>query len=317
MTLPNISLLEDAANATFWGSITTAFNLTELNGADGKPLQVATANGCTAAAFIDSAGDVIVSFEGTQTTQQQLADVELMSGENGNQIPGFQDAVAFVRTVEQRAASLGIPTSRISVTGHSLGGTLAEYVASQTGLGGASFAGSGVPGYKAPALAAANFTSYVEHGDAFANWSSDGAERTLIAAGVHQDHYGQLVMLGSPSQDALTNTIIADDKALVPAMFTGQLIQALAKLGNDFTANLTTIHGMNVYQGSIAALPTPAVAAAQFSSSPSAMLANFSDPAPLSVGTTSSAMLSAVPPALRHFDEALASLVPALRHFDS
>ena len=314
MPAPSVSLLEDAANATFWGPITTAFNLAQIDGANGAPMQIATANGCTAAAFSDGHGNIVVSFQGTQTTQQQLADVELMSGQKGATIPAFQDAVAFVRSVEQTAAAMGISASNIYITGHSLGGTLAEYAASQTGMGGASFAGSGVPGYQAPSAPASNFVSYVEHGDAFANWATDGSERTIIGAGAHQDHYGQLVLLGSPSQDALTNTIIADDRALLPALFTGHLPQALAKLGNDFTDNLLTIHGMNVYGANIATLPAPnfATLAARVASDPAAMLANFTSPSVVTAAPTASPSVSAAS-ALQHLESMLGSTLSTLQ----
>ncbi len=282
MSAPTIDLLEDASNATFWGPITTAYNLAEMNGADGAPLQVATPNGCTAAAFSDYNGNIIIAFQGTQSAQQQLADVELMSGQTAAAIPAFQDAVAFVKSVEKQAAAMGVPKSHIYISGHSLGGTLAEYAASQTGLAGASFAGSGIPGYHAPAAPASNFISYVEHGDAFANWSTDGTESAVISAGGHQDHYGQLVMLGSPSQDVLTNNIVSDYKALVPALFEGRFFQAAAKLGADFTNNLLTIHGMDVYGNSIAALPAPNFASlvAKVAAEPS-MLSNFGAAAPV------------------------------------
>ncbi len=262
MSAPSTGLLENAAMATFWSStLATAFGLAQMTNA-GKPLEVQTANGCTAAAFTDGQGHVIVAFQGTQTPQQSLADVELMGGMKGSAIPGFQDAVAFTRTVEQVANARGIPSSSVFVTGHSLGGTLAEYVASQTGLGGASFAGSGVPGYKAPAATASNFTSYVEHGDAFANWSSDGAEHALIVPGTNQAHYGRLVFLGSAANDALTSTIISDVHALAPSLFNGGFAQAASRLSTDFTTNLLTIHGMNFYQRDIAAIPPPVAGAA-------------------------------------------------------
>ena len=257
MSAPSVGLLENAAEATFWGNATTAFGLAQLNGPGGAPLQVTSPNGCTAAAFSDGAGNVIISFQGTQTVQQSQADQLLMTGVNGSRIPAFQDAVAFTRSVEQVAASMGVPSSSVYVTGHSLGGALAEYVASKTGLGGASFAGAGIPGYQAPSAPAANFVSYVEHGDSFANWASDASEHALIAPGVHQDHYGQLAILGSPSQDVLTNTIISDYQALIPAIFDGQLGQAVSKLATDFTNNLFTIHGMNHYGPDIGSLPPP------------------------------------------------------------
>ena len=52
MNNPTIGLLENAANATFWSpSLATAFGLSQMRNAAGSPLEVETANGCTAAAF--------------------------------------------------------------------------------------------------------------------------------------------------------------------------------------------------------------------------------------------------------------------------
>ena len=307
MPAPDINTLENAANASFWTSSATAWGMTQMQAADGTPLQVATTNGCTAAAFIDPSGNVIISFEGTETVQQSATDAELMGGLPSGQIPGFQDALAFTRTVEQAAAAEGIPASNIYITGHSLGGALAEYAASQTGLPGASFAGAGLPGYTAPATPAANFISYIEHGDAFANWSSDGSESVLVAAGTTQDHYGQVVMLGSPSQDALTDTIIADYQALTPAFFTGQLPQAIAKLSTDFDDNLMGIHGMNVYAASIAALPPPsfASAVASISADASALLSGFTHPVVRPVHAPA-LTITAAASSLEHFLSAIA-----------
>lgn len=255
MLAPTVGLLENAASATFWGTITTAFGLTQINGPNGAPLQIATGNGCTAAAFTDGAGNVIITFQGTQSASQELADLELMSGRGGSTIPAFQDAVAFTKAVEAAAVAKGYSPSSIYVTGHSLGGTLAEYVASQTGLPGASFAGSGLPGYVAPSHAATNFVSYVEHGDAFANWSSDGELASIIPAAGHQSHYGQLVMLGASAHSSMTATIASDIRALGPSLLTGHFAQASAKLQTDFAANLATIHGINNYENDIAHLP--------------------------------------------------------------
>ena len=256
MPAPSIGTLENAADAAFWSAdFASAVGLTQLYSKTGVPLATETANGCTASALIDGSGNVIISFQGTTTMVQDEADAQMLEGDPPSSIGALTDALAFTRTVQQAAAGLGIPASNIYVTGHSLGGTLAEYVASQTGLPGVSFAGSGLPDYVAPSTPAANFTSYVEHGDSYANFSSDGSEHVL--SGAHQDHYGQLVFLGSPANDAITNTIIADVHALLPATFTGTLDQALEKLEVDFRNNLLTIHTMRKYASSIASLPPP------------------------------------------------------------
>ncbi len=256
MSAPDLGLFENAAEATFWSpAFASAFDLTQLYGAGGAALATQTANGCTASAMTDFQGNVIITFQGTTTAAQNDADQQIMAGDDPASIPAFADALAFTRTVQQAAAGLGIPAANIYVTGHSLGGTLAEYVASQTGLAGISFAGAGLPGYVAPATPAANFTSYVEHGDAYANWSTDGSEHVLASAS--QDHYGQLTFLGPSANDALTDLIVADTQALIPALFTGTLATASAKLAADFNHNLLGIHSMGNYVADLAAMPAP------------------------------------------------------------
>ncbi len=295
MPAPSIGLLANAAEATFWGPITTAFGLTELNAPNGAPLQVATPNGCTAAAFTDGKGNVVVAFQGTVTSQQKQADAAVMSG---GAVTAFADALAFTRSVEQVAAGQGIPSSRIFVTGASLGGSIAESVAAATGLPGASFAGAGLPGYVAPAKPAANFVSFVEHGDAYANWASDAAEHVLVSPGATQDHYGRLVMLGSPARDVLTDRIVADTNALVPAMLTGHLQRAVATLSSDFSASLSAVHDIGNYLRDIAGLAAPS------------MRADFTAPAPAARPGLPAPAPSPVTIAVQRLENAVHFLLP-------
>lgn len=77
---------------------------------------------------------VVIAFRGTKELEDLLPDVsvalmlESMS-------PRFQDALRIVRS----AQSFFGPDTQIVLTGHSLGGSLALYVASKLGLGAAAF----------------------------------------------------------------------------------------------------------------------------------------------------------------------------------
>src|SRR6185312_9874741 len=56
----------------------------------------------------------------------------------------FWDSLAFERKVQAAAIEQGYTTDDIFVTGHSLGGWEAQFVAQKTGLGGIGFEGPGL-----------------------------------------------------------------------------------------------------------------------------------------------------------------------------
>lgn len=195
---PTIQVLAQAAQAAYDPSAAASLGLRTMLDSAGRPVTIATASGVTATAFIDKAGDVLIAYQGTSSTAQYQLDLAIMNGTDTSRLAGFSDALGFARHVEAIAAKEGILQTRIYVTGHSLGGTLASYVASRIGLAGASFAASGIPGYHAPATPAANFVDYVGKGDPFANYGTDTAEKaSAVVANRAMDHYGNVVQLGS------------------------------------------------------------------------------------------------------------------------
>jgi hypothetical protein len=123
---------------------------------------------------------------------------------------GTADALRFAQQVETEAAAQGYTPNDIFVTGHSLGGWEAEYVAQNTGLGGIGFESLGlattVPGNGADSL----FVNTSTYGDP-ASFSSNlpGLQPfapTYVPGGGIYPHYGPIVMLGDPnSQTPLTN----------------------------------------------------------------------------------------------------------------
>ena len=123
---------------------------------DGKQLTALDVDaGFFGAAFLTPAGQVIVAFEGTDiddfsggpsdrafAAAQILADIQIYLGQEP---PAYAQAIAFTQAVVQAAAKQGITRDNVYVTGHSLGGGLAGYVAAQTGLGAETYGAPGVP----------------------------------------------------------------------------------------------------------------------------------------------------------------------------
>jgi hypothetical protein len=146
-----------------------------------------TTSGMMAATFKNPlTGEIVVGFQGTNQSSgsdawlqaQKAADLQIWNGETPQ---AYLDAAAYVQKVQ--AAN---PGASIFVTGHSLGAAEAEYVAVKQNVGGAGFAGPGIPDYTDDG-SHNNFTSYLNHGDLIGAFSPDGG-----------GHVGTVVPLGSP-----------------------------------------------------------------------------------------------------------------------
>ena len=217
---PSVSDLLNAANWEYLPTGTPSANLTPFM-VNGHQLTMTNiADGFSATVWEDTAThQLVVGFEGTNisdlaaggtsstfASNELKADVSLLAG----QIPqALVDAYNFItQTVEPDAAQQGYSTSSIFVTGHSLGADEAEYVAERTGLGGIGFEGSGISA-SVPAVGnGSNFVSVVTYGDSFANYSSDiDAEQPFAPAFVPNGgalpHYGEVVMIGNPADEAV------------------------------------------------------------------------------------------------------------------
>ncbi len=210
-------------------------------------------------------GNVVITFQGTTTAAQTALDLQILSGTNPSLIRGFADALGFATTVQQAASLEGILPSNIYVGGHSLGGTLAFFVASRTGLAGISFALSGVLGCQAPAVPAANFVSYVGKGDPFANHGTDSAEKGSASAAIaHMDHYGTMVQLGIAADAAqLAPFASAISGCSLQALETGNTPATPAQvdaLTNEFFTLFNEHHGLNHYDAHAASAVVPATA---------------------------------------------------------
>lgn len=225
--------------------------LSPMRDASGNDLGVVTANGCTASAYRDADGDVVIAFQGTTTDIQLALDRPLASGKPVSGLAGFADALAFASRVQAAAAASGIDPGKIYVTGHSLGASLAEYVAGQTGLAGAAFAGSGLGG-DSDSQPAANFVSFVDLGDPFANDATDAGEADALQSVTSQmDHVGEVVRLGD-GDDFATLLRFVSAASAAGISLASDPIAALTTSGPAFTAAWNQ-HALSVYATQIAA----------------------------------------------------------------
>ena len=262
---PTLQVFESAAQAAYDPTQAAALGLKPFLDAQGHAMTETLSSGMSASAFLDARGNVVIAYQGTTTNAQYQLDVSLLSGTDGSKLQGFSDALSFASQVENAAKSKGINQTQVYVTGHSLGGTLAAYVASQTGLGGAAFASSGVPGYQAPTVPAANFVSYVEKGDPFANYATDTAERaSAIVANPHMDHYGTVVELGTQADAAqLSGFASAISGYSLGKLEAGQVpvsAQTISALTQEAGTLMDEYHGLGGYDADAASATISATA---------------------------------------------------------
>ena len=255
---PSVQVLEQAAEAAYTPSSAASLGLRVMLDTAGQPMTIATASGVNATAFIDNSGNVIIAYQGTTTGGQFQLDAGI-AGNDGSAPAGFSDALSFARHVQTVAAREGILPTQIYVTGHSLGGTLSSYVASETGLPGASFAASGIPGYQAPATPAANFINYVDKGDPFANYGTDTAEKGSAAVAIPAfDHYGTVVLLGSAADAAaLAPFAAAINGYSLVQLEAGATPAQVTSLTNAFDGLMGTYHGLAGYASAVNATSVP------------------------------------------------------------
>jgi hypothetical protein len=153
--------------------------------------------------------------------------------------PAFPDALNFEQQVQAEAAEQGYSPNSIFVTGHSLGGWEAEYVAENTGLGGIGFESLGlnttVPGNGADSL----FVNTATYGDPAGFFASDlpGEQPfapAYVPGGGSDPHYGPIVLLGNPSSGYPLTNAAAD---LWGTSIVGDLL-----FGADALVNLLEYH---------------------------------------------------------------------------
>jgi hypothetical protein len=221
-------------------------------------------SGHSAAAWVTPQQQIIITYQGTTggtnllfnplvAITQLITDLQIIF--TGTTPWAFHDALAFERRVEAAAVAQGYSADDIFVTGHSLGGWQAAYVAQQTGLGGIGFESPGlnttVPGNGADS----GFINIATYGDPAVYMSTDlpGLQPFMpayVPGGGSKPHYGAIVMIGDP--DAVVPLFNAS------ALFGKSLLGTLIFIG-DFLGRFFQHHlpGMQAYNLDVS--PDPGV----------------------------------------------------------
>ena len=220
---PSLLSFQAASIGTNNQAYATYFGLTEMTDPSGNVLTEETATGVGATAYVDPVGNVIVAYAWDEYPAQDNLSSAILSGYGPSVEPGYGDAVTFLKTVEAAATAEGILSSKLYLTGFSLGAMLASYVGSQSGLPGVAFASCGIPGYQAPAAPANNFINFVEANDPIAEYGTDTLESgSAKAANPQMDHYGNVITLESPGAEEMSFTSNITGFTL-PEFFSGTL----------------------------------------------------------------------------------------------
>lgn len=202
-----------ASQAAYTGSVVPG--LSPLLQSDGAVFaKEIDADGFYAVAYVTTDGNVIIAYRGTVFDLTSpygrgsiLADSEIFLQ---NRPQAYLDAQNFFLAVQARVAQIaeerGSAPAPIYVTGHSLGGAEAEYVALQNNftVGGAAFGAPGIAQYT-NSSPPANFVSYVAYGDPVANYASDVRGETGFAPTTGMDHVTSglsPVLVGVPANAA-------------------------------------------------------------------------------------------------------------------
>nr|WP_285030567.1 hypothetical protein [Mycolicibacterium sp. lyk4-40-TYG-92] len=221
-------------------------------------------SGAVGKAWVTPEGQIIVAYQGTTggtnllfhpliALSQIFTDTQIIFTHTTPQ--AFWDSLAFERKVEAAALAQGYTTDDIFVTGHSLGGWEAQFVAQKTGRGGIGFEGPGlntsVPGNGINS----NFVNVETYGDTAAYFATDlpGLQPFMPAydpTGGSKPHYGNIVMIGDP--EAVNPLFNAS--ALWGPNPINDIVFAVDILGNFFEHHLP---GMQAYNLGVA--PDPGV----------------------------------------------------------
>ena len=219
------------------------------------------ADGFHAAAFVTEGSDpnIVIGFEGTDIAGLEerplflLAQIEADVDLYYNTLPqALKDATAFVQSVIDAASAQNIPLENITVTGHSLGASIAAYAAAQAGLGGTTFAATGLPEGAIPTGAVSTLTNYVEIGDPIGNYSA--TPTNYEGPFLYDDdimRFGGPTYIGSDF-DELFPEVLRDALGDAGAQFApGSTLEDRAAGLAAFGALAATYHPLTVYGGDL------------------------------------------------------------------
>ncbi|MBB3173555.1 putative esterase [Endobacter medicaginis] len=205
-----------------------------------------TLTGAVAHAWVSAEHQVVISYAGTTGGENLLLNPLLTAGGlisdlqiYSQQVSTAQtESLAFARSVIAAANAQGYANSQIFVTGHSLGGIEASYVAQQTGLGGIAFEATGIPAASGAVGKGTNFVSVVTDGDPVGNYSTDiQGEQPFAPAyvptsqgGGSYAHYGTILQIGSAAdQAALTTAATLTTNLLTSVVGVADLVSLIAE----------------------------------------------------------------------------------------
>ena len=232
-TTPTVSEFLNAANCEYLvNAIPAGMHAYTRNGT--AVTFTDNADGVVAAVFVTSENQLIIAYQGTTgglnfpldpiaAASQVITDIGIFLDDTSKgRVPGaYRVALNFAKSVVTSASAQGYTASNVFVTGHSLGGIEAQYVAQQTGLGGMSFEATGLATKAAAGAIGSNFVNLVTDGDPVGNFSSDiqGEQPfapTFVSQGGRAPHYGPIVTLGSATdQMSLSRTVAESSTEMV------------------------------------------------------------------------------------------------------
>ena len=306
----NLTDFYDASVAVGAGAVPAGYTLIDtLNQVDPNPQQDTT-DGFYGEAFANSSGQILIAFKGTYPNPADLFGLGTLKDDvqikNNQRPPSFQDAVNFVINIINAAKAINTEMigegesplyslATLFLTGHSLGGAEAQYVASvaaATGVlssstyEGVTFAAPGLP-QNPNANPIGSFLDYIDNGDPVGTYGSDTTAGQKGYAPTNMYHYGTVVQIGSTR----VNYILANPTTLYgnlpnPNTSSGAFLSAIAK--NTFVLAAMAVetganHLLASYGQELGLAQPPAPQAM-----PNVQKANLASPISMTTGNTSS-----------------------------
>jgi hypothetical protein len=252
---PTVAQFLNAATAEYvYGGTPGGLKPFVVNGKQMESTNVLT--GMSAKAWVTPEGQIIVAYQGTTggtnllvnpliAISQVVTDMQVIFTHTTPQ--AFTDSLAFEQQVEAAAIQQGYTKDDIFVTGHSLGGWEAEYVAQQTGLGGIGFESPGINTTVPGNGTNSGFVNIETYGDSAAYFSTDlpGLQPFMpayVPGGGSKPHYGSIVMIGDPA----AATPLVNASALWGTGPIGDVIFLVDTLGNFLQYHLPGIQAYHL-----------------------------------------------------------------------
>ncbi|BBZ36446.1 hypothetical protein AWB99_21645 [Mycolicibacterium confluentis] len=218
--------------------------------------------GMVGKAWVTPEGQVIIAYQGTTggthllfnpliAIPQLIADLQVVF--TGTTPWAFYDAHDFAEEVLAEAALQGYSEDDVFVTGHSLGGWEAQYVAQQTGLAGIGFEAPGINTTVDGNGADSMFVNIGTYGSSAPYMATDlpGLQPFMPpfvpggpnpGDGGSKPHYGPIVMVGDPA----AMTPLYNASALWGKSLTGSVIFMVDYLMNFFQYHLPGIQAYHL-----------------------------------------------------------------------